>query len=113
MGNLHVNFIVVYSPINITSLFYPVSKFSYFCICDTPLNCYYFTHQTHPFAHLTSFRGLQNSLSLSAALVSPAKMAESIEMPFGLRTRVGPGNHVLAGGPDPPMGRGNIDGERL
>jgi len=20
------------------------------------LNCYYFTHQSHPFAHLTSFR---------------------------------------------------------
>jgi len=39
VGNLHVNFtIVVYSPTNITSLFYPVSKFSYFCICDTPLN---------------------------------------------------------------------------
>jgi len=32
--------------------------FSYFCICDTPLNCYYFTHQSYPFAHLglTSFR---------------------------------------------------------
>jgi len=29
-------------------------------------------------------------------------MAEPIEMPFGLRTRVGPGNHVLDGGPDPP-----------
>jgi len=38
VGNLHVNFtIVVYSPTNFTSLFYPVSKFSYFCICDTPL----------------------------------------------------------------------------
>jgi len=64
VGNLHVNFTVaVYSPTNITSLFYPVSKFSYFCICDTPLNCYHFTHQRHPFAHLTSFRHLQNSLS--------------------------------------------------
>ena len=29
--------IAVYSPTNITSLFYPVSKFSYFCICHTPL----------------------------------------------------------------------------
>ena len=28
--------------------------------------------------------------------------AESVEMPFGLRTRVGPGNHVLDGGLDPP-----------
>jgi len=29
--------------------------------------------------------------------VSPAKTAAPIEMPFGLRTRVGPGNHVLDG----------------
>jgi len=28
-------------------------------------------------------------------------MAELIEMPFELRTCVGPGNHVLDGGPDP------------
>jgi len=34
--------------------------------------------------------------------VSPAKTAEPIEMPFGLRTRVGSGNHVLDGSPDPP-----------
>jgi len=61
-----VNFtIAVYSPTNITSLFYPVSKLSYFCICDNPLNCYHFTSQSHPFAHvgLTSFRRLQNSLT--------------------------------------------------
>jgi len=32
-------------------------------------------------------------------------MAEPIEMPFGLRTRVGPGNHVLDGDPDPPWER--------
>jgi len=32
-------------------------------------------------------------------------------MPFGLSTRVGPGNHVLDGGPDPPMGRGNCEGK--
>jgi len=57
VGNLHVNFaILVYSPTKITSLFYPVSKFSYFCICNTPLNCYYFTHQSYSFAHLTCFR---------------------------------------------------------
>jgi len=60
--------IAVYSPTNITSSFYPVSKFSYFCICDTPLNCYNFTHQSHPFAHLTSFRRLQNSLSKTRLL---------------------------------------------
>jgi len=32
----------------------------------------------------------------------PGKTAEPIEMPFGLRTRVGPRNHVLDGGPGPP-----------
>jgi len=39
-------------------------------------------------------------------------MAALIEMPFGLRTQVSPGNHVLDGGPDAPMGRGNSEGER-
>jgi len=34
------------------------------------------------------------SVCLSVTLMSPAKLAEPIEMPFGLRTRVGPGNHV-------------------
>ena len=38
----------------------------------------------------------------SVTLVSPAKTAEAIEMPFGLRNQVGPGNHVLDVGPDPP-----------
>jgi len=38
-------------------------------------------------------------------------MAEPIKMPFGLRARVGPVNHVLDGGPDPPMGRGNFGGK--
>jgi len=38
--------------------------------------------------------------------VSPAKMAEPIEM---LLTRVGPENHVLDWGPDLPMGRGNFE----
>jgi len=40
------------------------------------------------------------SAGWSVTLVSPAKMAEPIEMPFGLRTREGPGNHVLDGDPD-------------
>jgi len=52
------------------------------------------------------------SVGLSVTLVSPAKTAEPIEMPFGLWTLVGPRNHVLDGGPDPPMGRGNFEGER-
>ena len=35
------------------------------------------------------------SVGRSVTLVSPAKTAEPIEMLFGLRTRVGQGNHVL------------------
>jgi len=35
-------------------------------------------------------------------------MAEPIELPFWLRTWVGPMNHVLDGGPDPPMERGKF-----
>ena len=42
------------------------------------------------------------SVGLFVTLVSPAKTAELIEMPFGLRTRVGPGNHVLHGVQIPP-----------
>jgi len=38
-------------------------------------------------------------------------MAAPIELLFGLRTWVGPRNHVLDGGPDLPMGRGKFLGE--
>ena len=38
----------------------------------------------------------------SVTLVRPAKIAEPIEMPFRLRTPVGPGNHVLDGVQIPP-----------
>jgi len=51
------------------------------------------------------------SVCLSVTLVSPAKTTELIEMPFGIRTWVGPGNHVLDGSPDPPMGSGNFEGK--
>jgi len=36
-------------------------------------------------------------VSLSVTLVSPAKTAATIEMSFGLMTRLGPENHVLDG----------------
>jgi len=42
------------------------------------------------------------SVSLSVILVCPAKTAEPIKMPFGLRTRVVPGNRVLDGVQDSP-----------
>ena len=47
----------------------------------------------------------------SVTLVSHVKTVELIQMLFGLRTLVGPGNHVLDGGPDPPIGMGNFWGE--
>ena len=43
-----------------------------------------------------------SSVSWPVTLVSPAKTAEPIDMPFVLRTQVGPRNNVLDGGPDPP-----------
>ena len=36
------------------------------------------------------------------------KTAGPIEMPFGMWGAVGPSNHVLDEGPDPPMVRGNF-----
>ena len=48
----------------------------------------------------------------SVTVVSPAKTAEPIEMPFGMWTRIGPRNHVLDGSPDPRIRRGNFEGER-
>jgi len=41
-----------------------------------------------------------------------ANTAEPIEVPFGVWSRVGPRNHVLGGGPDPP-GEGAILGRHL
>ena len=41
----------------------------------------------------------------------PCKTVEPIEMPFGLWTVMNLRNHVLDGGPYPPMGRGNFEGE--
>jgi len=58
---------------------------------------------------MRSYR-LSSVVCRSVTLVSPAKTAEPIKMPFGLRTRVGPGNHVLDGGPDPPHGKGQFWG---
>jgi len=40
---------------------------------------------------------LRSVVCRSGKLVSPAKTAESIEIPFRLRIQVGPGNHVLDG----------------
>jgi len=37
------------------------------------------------------------SVGLTVTVVSPTKMAESIKMPFGARTLVGPRNYALDG----------------
>jgi len=42
--------------------------------------------------------------------VSREETVGSIEMAFGVWGAVGPSNHVLDGGPDPPMVRGNFGG---
>ena len=57
----------------------------------------------------------KRGLSVSVTVVSRAKTAEAaerIEMPFGLRIRVGSRNHVSDGGPYAFMGRGNFGGGR-
>jgi len=48
----------------------------------------------------------------SVTLVSPAKMAEPIEMAFGLRTRVGTRNHALDGVQIPSWEEAILRGER-
>ena len=53
-----------------------------------------------------------SGLSVCHTLVSPTKTVAPIEMPFGLRTRVGPGNHVLDGGPYPPWERAILRGKK-
>jgi len=51
------------------------------------------------------------SVYRSVTLVSPAKMAAPIQMPFGLRTRLDPGNHVLDGFQIPPWERAILRGK--
>jgi len=53
------------------------------------------------------------SVCRSVTVVNPTKTVEPIKMPFGLRTLVGPRNHVLDGGPDPPMRRGDVEGKGM
>ena len=50
------------------------------------------------------------SVCLFETTMYSAKMAEPIEMPFGVETRVGPSNHVLDGGMDPSRRRDSFGG---
>jgi len=49
--------------------------------------------------------GMVRFVGLSIMTVSPANMAEPIEMPFRMWTRMGPRNHVLDGSTS-PQGKG-------
>jgi len=76
-----------------------------------------YLHSIHPtfldhIALTTTYTDVVHCYSLSSIMVcwsvcqsvtplSLAKIAEPIEMPFGSRTRVGTGNHVLYWGPHP------------
>jgi len=57
--------------------------------------------------------GVPCCVGRSVTVVSPRKMAEPIEVLFGLRHRVGPRKHVLDGGPDSRMRRVNFKGESM
>jgi len=59
-------------------------------------------------AILEVFYTIGNTL-YSIAFGTQAEMTEPIEMPFGLMTWVGLRYHVLDGGPDSRMGRGNFE----
>ena len=48
---------------------------------------------------------VSRSVGLTVTLVSPAKTAALIEMPFGLWVRMGRRNHLLDGGPHYAKGR--------
>ena len=55
-------------------------------------------------------RGLCAGLCVLGMRVSCTETAKAIEMPFGGRTQVDPGKHVLDGFPD-PTGMGNFVGD--
>jgi len=51
------------------------------------------------------------SVCLLVTLVSPAKTAKPIEMPFRVLTLVGQMNYILHRGTDPPTGGGTFEGK--
>ena len=55
-------------------------------------------------------RSVSLSVTIISTIISPSKTAELIEMPFRLWSQVCPTNHILDGGPDPPIGRANFEG---
>jgi len=64
--------------------------------------CHFRPHRSTTYIDAASCYKPSSMVCRSVIVVSPAKMVEPIEMPFGLKTWVGPRNHVLDVGPDPP-----------
>jgi len=54
---------------------------------------------------------LQWSVGLLVTVMTHAKVAQPIEMPFGLTIRVDPRKHVLHVGSASPIGGDNFEGE--
>ena len=61
---------------------------------------YYQPHRSTTYVDAAYCYQPSSVICRSVTLVSPAKTAESIEMPFGLWARMGPRNHVLDGVPE-------------
>jgi len=53
------------------------------------------------------------SVGLSVTVVSRAKIAQPVEMAFGLWTQVGLRNHVLDAGSNRPLGGSNFGGKDM
>ena len=75
----------------------------------TPLACVLLLVRITTYIDAAYCYRLSSVLCLSVCrLEMPSKTAVPIEMPFGLGTRVGPGNHVLDGGSRSPHGKGQF-----
>jgi len=59
------------------------------------LYCIFRQHRSITYVDVACYYGMSSMVCRSVILVSSAKIAEPFEMPFGLRTQVGPRNHVL------------------
>ena len=84
-------------------------SFSFFQICAWRSSLIFRPHRSTTYVDAVYCYRLSSvvcrSVCRSVTVVSPAKTAHPIKMPFGLRTWVVPRNHVLDVGPDRPIGR--------
>jgi len=64
------------------------------------------------YVHRCGYCYRPRSVVCRSVCLSVCHTAEPMEMQFGLRTLVGPMNHVLDGGSHPPMGRTSFEGKK-